>query len=111
MLKIDDFTSIDHLLTRASNYNGEKVCDAFRKLKAHDRLARITSKFDYELRESKDTKYLVYRNSIFSSSFVHMFNRCRFEASAPSDLFNNDDDDGGSYEANIYFYLISGLFE
>lgn len=108
MLKLDQLDSIDQLLTNASNYNGEKVMQAFRQLKSHDKLDKMTSKFDLTLREKRDLNYLIYRNSIYSSSFVQMFRRAQDETWSANDDYCED---GGSYEANIYFYLVSGLFE
>jgi len=105
MLNINNLSNVEHILWKANSYNSENLVSAFKKLKSHSKVEKISSKFDHDRKEQMDSNYLIFRQPLSENEFNKLSKKINDQ-----DLLI-DCDDGASYEANIFYYLVCGLFQ
>jgi hypothetical protein len=86
---------------KASSYNSEKASVQAREFTSGQDLEKNMDKFESDLREQQDNIKLIYRSGL----------KDLLRSNHNTELLFADCDDGASYEANFFFYFISGLYE
>lgn len=105
MIKLENLNAVEIFLTKASNYNSEKLSTKIKEFNNDLDLEKNLSKLEMEIKERTDNTKLVYRQSL--RDLLQQV----YSLSINQHSLTKNCDDGASYEANFYFNFISGLFE